>query len=275
MRNTYKFRKPQLRFVFYPTFKFLKSKRVTRVRIRGWSFHCTRFTELEKKKNNNQEEITNAADVILWRNKQLSASMLAASTVIWLLFERVGYHVLSFICNSLILSLAALFLWSNLSSFLNKSPPVLPELSLPEDVTMKVALLLRQYINKAFMVLTDVASKKDVKKFLYVILGLYVISVVASNLVLKDSFHNVSMGIAYIIFEEESARSALMKRSGTLFCGHVIGVTDDKHGFGRNAYEDHESLFDAFIFIGESRNRGPKGRDFLDGRSKYVGGGSP
>ncbi|KAK1397970.1 Reticulon-like protein B2 [Heracleum sosnowskyi] len=120
------------------------------------------------------------ADVILWRNKQLSASMLAASTVIWLLFEWVGYHVLSFICNSLILSLAALFLWSNLSSFLNKSPPVFPELSLPEDVTMKVALLLRQYINKAFMVLTDVASKKDVKKFLYVILGLYVVSVVGS-----------------------------------------------------------------------------------------------
>ncbi|KAK1356576.1 hypothetical protein POM88_049832 [Heracleum sosnowskyi] len=92
--------------------------------------------------------------------------------------------------------------------------------------------------------------------------------------VLKDNFHNVSMGTAFIIFEEESARSALMKRSGTLFCGHIIGVTDDKHGFGRNAYEDHESLFDAFISIGESRNRGPEGRDFLDDRSKYVGGGS-
>lgn len=82
------------------------------------------------------------------------------------------------------------------------------------------------------------------------------------------------MGIAYIIFEEESARSALMKRSGTLFCGHIIGVSDDKHGFGRNAYEDHESLFDSFISIGETRNREPRGGDFRDGRSKYVSSGS-
>lgn len=120
------------------------------------------------------------ADVILWRNKQISASMLAAATVIWLLFEWIGYHVLTFVCHSLILTLAALFLWSNLSSFLSKSPPVFPDIALPEDLTMKVALLLRDRVNKAFYLFREVASGKDLKKFLYVILGLWGVSVVGS-----------------------------------------------------------------------------------------------
>ncbi|GFQ02098.1 reticulon-like protein b4 [Phtheirospermum japonicum] len=63
------------------------------------------------------------ADVILWRNKQISAALLAGSTVIWLLFEWIGYRLIPFICHSLIFSLASLFLWSNLSSFVNKSHP--------------------------------------------------------------------------------------------------------------------------------------------------------
>lgn len=62
-----------------------------------------------------------AADVILWRNKQISAALLAGSTVIWLLFEWIGYYLIPFICHSLILSLATMFLWSNLSFFVNKS----------------------------------------------------------------------------------------------------------------------------------------------------------
>ncbi|KAL7124651.1 hypothetical protein ABFS83_14G063000 [Erythranthe nasuta] len=89
------------------------------------------------------------ADVILWRNKQISAALLAGSTVIWLLFEWIGYYLVPFICHSLILSLATLFLWSNLSSFVNKSPINFPEIELPEDLCMNAALLLTERFNKA------------------------------------------------------------------------------------------------------------------------------
>lgn len=78
-----------------------------------------------------------------------------------------------------------------------------------------------------------------------------------------NNFSGVSKGIAYIIFEEESARSALVKRSGTSFCENVIGVYDDKHGFGRNAYDEHDSEFDSFISIGHMRERGPGRRHSL------------
>lgn len=64
--------------------------------------------------------VLSAADIILWRNKQMSGSILAGVTVIWLLFEWMGYHLLTFICHSLIFLLAVSFIWSNAASFVNR-----------------------------------------------------------------------------------------------------------------------------------------------------------
>ncbi|PHU07479.1 Reticulon-like protein B1 [Capsicum chinense] len=120
------------------------------------------------------------ADILLWRNKQISAGMLTAATVIWLLFEWIGYHLLTFICHSLILTLAILFFWSNISHFVNKTPMEFPEIVLPEKLWTQVALLLRDRFNWAFGVFWEVASGKDLKKFLYTIVGLWIVSIVGS-----------------------------------------------------------------------------------------------
>ncbi|KAH7677624.1 Reticulon domain-containing protein [Dioscorea alata] len=98
-----------------------------------------------------------SADIVLWRNKQLSASILAGVTVLWLLFECMGYHLLAFVSHSLILALAVSFIWSNAAAFLN-----------------------RYEINEAFATYQYVASGKDLKKFLMVIAGLWIVSVVGS-----------------------------------------------------------------------------------------------
>ena len=47
-------------------------------------------------------------------------------------------------------------------------PPHIPEVSIPEDVAINVALSLRYEINRAFAVLRDIASGRDLKKFLAV-----------------------------------------------------------------------------------------------------------
>ncbi|GER28145.1 reticulon-like protein [Striga asiatica] len=120
------------------------------------------------------------ADVILWRNKQISGALLAGSTVIWLLFEWIGYRLIPFICHSLIFSLASLFLWSNLSFFMNKSPFSFPEIVLSEDICKNAALLLTERCNKAIGCLWGVASGKDVKKFLTAIFALWFVSVFGS-----------------------------------------------------------------------------------------------
>jgi hypothetical protein len=61
-----------------------------------------------------------AADLFLWRNKRISGGVLAGATATWLLFEVMGYHLLTLLCHCLILTLAILFLWSNAATFINK-----------------------------------------------------------------------------------------------------------------------------------------------------------
>ncbi|KAK4735516.1 hypothetical protein R3W88_009777 [Solanum pinnatisectum] len=88
------------------------------------------------------------ADIFLWRDKKI-ASVLGFATSLWVLFELLQYHLLTLVCHILILALAVLFLWSNASTFINKSPPQIPDVILPEDIVLGVAAALRTEINKA------------------------------------------------------------------------------------------------------------------------------
>lgn len=121
-----------------------------------------------------------SADVILWRNKQTSASVLAGATVLWLLFEWLGYYLLTLICHVLILGITILYVWSNASAFINKQPVRIPQISFSEQLFQDVASALRFEINRLFAVIHDVASGRDLKKFLMVVAGLWVLSVVGS-----------------------------------------------------------------------------------------------
>ncbi|XP_039128083.1 reticulon-like protein B1 [Dioscorea cayenensis subsp. rotundata] len=121
-----------------------------------------------------------SADIVLWRNKQLSASILAGVTVLWLLFECMGYHLLTFVSHSLILALAVSFIWSNAAAFLNRAPPKFPEVMLSEELFLSIAHTIRYEINEAFATFQYVASGKDLKKFLMVIAGLWIVSVVGN-----------------------------------------------------------------------------------------------
>jgi len=120
------------------------------------------------------------ADVFLWRNKKISASVLGGVTAVWVLFELLEYHLLTLVCHCLILSLAVLYLWSNATNLINKSPPHIPVVSIPEDLTLNIALSLRYEINRGFAVLREIASGRDLKQFLVVIAGLWFLSVLGN-----------------------------------------------------------------------------------------------
>ncbi|KAL3834298.1 hypothetical protein ACJIZ3_009034 [Penstemon smallii] len=120
------------------------------------------------------------ADIFLWRDKKVSAGVLGVATAIWVLFELLEYHLLTLVCHILILGLAILFLWSNAASFINKSPPKIPQVVLPEDIVLGVASALRTDLNRGFAIIRDIASGRDLKKFLAVIAGLWVLSILGS-----------------------------------------------------------------------------------------------
>ncbi|CAA6672909.1 unnamed protein product [Spirodela intermedia] len=113
------------------------------------------------------------ADFFLWRNKKLTARVLAGVTVDWVLFELLEYHLLALVCHVLIFSLASLFLWINVPTTHSGGPH-------PEDLVADIARSLSVEINHASSVLRDIASGRDLKKFLAVIAGLWALSVVGS-----------------------------------------------------------------------------------------------
>ncbi|KAG7561675.1 Reticulon [Arabidopsis thaliana x Arabidopsis arenosa] len=120
------------------------------------------------------------ADVFLWRDKKLSASVLGVATAIWVLFELVEYHFLSLVCHILIFALAALFLLSNAHAFMNKTPPKIPELHIKEEHFLMIVSALRNELNQGFVILRSIALGRDLKKFLMVVVGLWIISVVGN-----------------------------------------------------------------------------------------------
>jgi hypothetical protein len=60
-----------------------------------------------------------AADVLLWRNKKISSSVLALATAIWVFFEWLDYHFLTIVSFALVLGMVVQFIWSNFSNMLS------------------------------------------------------------------------------------------------------------------------------------------------------------
>ncbi|XP_071717168.1 reticulon-like protein B1 [Rutidosis leptorrhynchoides] len=120
------------------------------------------------------------ADVFLWRNKKISAGVLGGATVLWVLFELLEYHLITLVSHILILVFAVLFLWSSVSKFINKSPPPIPEVKIPEAELLQVADSIRSEINYYLNILRDIASGRDFKKFIAAVVGLWVLSIVGS-----------------------------------------------------------------------------------------------
>ncbi|XP_047321941.1 reticulon-like protein B4 [Impatiens glandulifera] len=131
------------------------------------------------------------ADVFLWRNKKISGGTLAVVTVIWVLFELLEYHLLTLVCHGLIFAVASLFLWSNATVFINKSPPTIPEFHIPEKPILEFVSVLRLQINEGIALLRNIASGKEFKKFLVVISGLWVLSVIGGYFDLLTLFYLV------------------------------------------------------------------------------------
>ncbi|KAL2493677.1 Reticulon-like protein B8 [Forsythia ovata] len=121
-----------------------------------------------------------SADVLLWRNKKISASVLAAATVIWVLFEWLNYHFLTLVCFVLVMCMLAQFVWKNASSILKRSPSKVPRLVMPEEVFVNIAKMVGAEVNRGLSFLQDVACGRNMKQFLVVVASLWVAAIIGS-----------------------------------------------------------------------------------------------
>ncbi|XP_030929727.1 reticulon-like protein B8 isoform X2 [Quercus lobata] len=121
-----------------------------------------------------------SADVLLWRNKKISASVLTGATAIWVLFEWLNYHFLTLIFFALVLGMLAQFIWTNASGLFNRSQSKVPRLVLPKDIFVSIAVQIREEVNRALGFLQDVACGGNIKQFLLVVVSLWAAAVVGS-----------------------------------------------------------------------------------------------
>ncbi|KAK4429203.1 Reticulon-like protein B8 [Sesamum alatum] len=120
-----------------------------------------------------------SADVLLWRNKKISASVLTGATVVWVLFEWLEYHFLTFLCFVLVMGLIAQFVLKNASGILNRSSKV-PRLVLPEEVFVNAGKLIGSEVNRGLSFLQDVACEGNIKQFLVVVGSLLAAAIIGS-----------------------------------------------------------------------------------------------
>ncbi|CAN1759280.1 Reticulon-like protein B8 [Linum perenne] len=109
-----------------------------------------------------------SADVLLWRNKKISASVLASATAVWVLFEWLNYHFLTLVCLFLVLGMLAQFMWRNVSGLLNKSPTKVPRLVLPEELFANIGKSIGAEVNRGLYMLQNVSCGGNLKNFLVV-----------------------------------------------------------------------------------------------------------
>ncbi|XP_071683176.1 reticulon-like protein B9 [Lolium perenne] len=121
-----------------------------------------------------------AADIILWRRKEVSASILGAATAAWGLFEVAEYHFLTLVCYAAMIAMVTFFLWTNASAFLNLPVPRIPEMVLSERTTRQVILGLHMRLNWFVHKLYNIACGQDLKMFILTAVSLYIGSVFAS-----------------------------------------------------------------------------------------------
>ena len=120
------------------------------------------------------------ADVLLWKDKKTTAVVIGGTTVMWILFEVLDYHLLTLISHVMIGVLAILFLWSKATTFIKKSPPDIPVVQIPEDVAVNVVRAFRNDVNRALHLFREIAMGHDLKKFLGLIAALWILSEVGS-----------------------------------------------------------------------------------------------
>ncbi|XP_061958837.1 reticulon-like protein B11 [Populus nigra] len=120
------------------------------------------------------------ADVLLWKRWYASIGVLVSATTLWILFEKSGYNLLSFVANVLLLLVFILFFWAKSASLLNRPLPPLPNFEIPEEIVAKAAGVIHVYSNYALSIARQIVIDKNLKVFLQLVSGLWVASYIGS-----------------------------------------------------------------------------------------------
>ncbi|XP_057961683.1 reticulon-like protein B14 [Malania oleifera] len=117
-----------------------------------------------------------AADIILWKDKRLSAAILTGVTAFWFLFEVVEYNFVTLLCHSLIFTMLAIFAWYNGAELIHWNPPNIQEFRLSKSMWSSFFAKTNWLMLKFY----DISSGKDMKLFFVTIAFLWILSTIGT-----------------------------------------------------------------------------------------------
>ncbi|KAL9246210.1 hypothetical protein vseg_019774 [Gypsophila vaccaria] len=127
-------------------------------------------------------------DVILWRNKTLSASILGGFTMIWFLFEVVELHFITMACYLLMASMLVLLAWTQASDFFRWRPPTIYDIQVSESTARHIL----SRVNKVLATFYKLSCGHDLPRFFVAIAVLWVLSIIGS--------YSSALSVIYVVF---------------------------------------------------------------------------
>ncbi|KDP35184.1 hypothetical protein JCGZ_10718 [Jatropha curcas] len=108
------------------------------------------------------------ADVLLWKNINVSAALTIGMSIIWFLFEVVEYNFVTLLCHISITAMLVVFIWCTLADFFNWSPPKIPRSIFDGQAFQEFGSSFHERFNQALSKLLDIAYGKDPVLFILV-----------------------------------------------------------------------------------------------------------
>ncbi|KAJ0740094.1 hypothetical protein HanOQP8_Chr06g0213041 [Helianthus annuus] len=115
-----------------------------------------------------------SADVLLWRNKKISASVLFGATAVWVLFEWLDYSFIPLVCFGLVICIIGQFIMSRL---LNRPPQ---SLRLSDELFVNIGTAVGAEVNRTLAFLQHVGSRGDIKQLAIVIGSLLTAAIIGT-----------------------------------------------------------------------------------------------
>ncbi|KNA24442.1 hypothetical protein SOVF_014800 [Spinacia oleracea] len=128
------------------------------------------------------------ADILLWRNKTLSASILAGFSMIWFLFEVVELHFITVVCYMLMTFMLILLIWIQGASFFRWRPPTIYDIQVSESTAKHV--LTR--INKVLIKFYRISWGEDFVRFFVALAIIWLLSIFGS--------YSSALNVLYVVF---------------------------------------------------------------------------
>ncbi|KAA8542738.1 hypothetical protein F0562_023890 [Nyssa sinensis] len=120
------------------------------------------------------------ADVLLWKDKRVSAAFLFGISVIWFLFEVVKYNLVTLLSLIFLTTMLVIFIWCTTAQIFKWDAPRIPKIIIEESTFREAASIIHAKFNQFLSELLYIACGNDPKLFILAIASLCILSVIGT-----------------------------------------------------------------------------------------------